>query len=236
MKKFNLRWIKLYWSKLAITLCTLFIVAAVSYTVYNYLTPINNEELSTDLSNNQTKNISNTEKIVEPFKVSEKDIEKDVVLNSEDTSSKSFPETNEISKEETNEKIISYQIKPGDTLFSISRKYMPYTDTEKAVYTLRELNKIDENCLLITGKTINIPTYDSPEAKNPNLTNNIDTLTYTVKPGDTLFKIAREYMSWCDSRDGVMEIIKLNNLKDASVIKTGQEIAIPCNTKNTTKN
>lgn len=233
MKKINLKWIKLYWSKLAITLCTVFIVAAVSYTVYNYLTPINNKELSTDLSNNQTKNISNTENTVEPFKVSEKDMEKEMISNSEGAPSKSSSDTNEVSKEKSNEKIISYQIKPGDTLFSISRKYMPYTDTEKAIYTLRELNKIDENCLLITGKTINIPTYDSPEAKNPNLTNNIDTLTYTVKPGDTLFKIAREYMSWCDSRDGVMEIIKLNNLKDASVIKTDQEIAIPCNTKKT---
>lgn len=234
MKKINLGWIKLYWSKLAITLCTIFILAAISYTVYNYLAPINTEELSADLSNTKTKNISNTEITVEPFKVSDKDMEKEVVSNSKGDTSKSS-ETKELSEEESKEKIITYKVKSGDTLFSISRKYMPYIDTSKAINTLKELNKIDENCLLITGKTINIPTYDSPEAQNPNITNKLDTLTYTVKPGDTLFKIAREYMSWCDSRDGVIEIIKLNNLKESSVIKAGQQISIPCNTKKSTK-
>lgn len=234
MRKLNLKWIKFYWSKLAITLCTIFIVAAISYTVYNYLTPISTKDLSSDLSNNKTQNSSNTENTVEPFKIPENDVEKEVSLNSKDGTSESSSETNELSQEKLNEKIISYQIKPGDTLFSISRKYMPYVDTSKAINTLKKLNKIDDTCLLITGKTISIPTYDSPKAQNPNITNKIDTLTYTVKPGDTLFKIAREYMSWCDSRDGVIEIIKLNNLKKSSVIRTGQQIEIPCNTEKNT--
>jgi len=57
-------------------------------------------------------------------------------------------------------------------------------------------------------------------------------LTYTVKPGDSLIKIAKKY------NVPVKEIIKANNLKKPYTIYVGQKLKIPVKTpqKNQSKN
>lgn len=242
MENLNFKWLKLYWRKLVITLLTIFIVATISYTVYNYVTPVKKSKLSTksqntkkDICSEKHKDSSNNNTIVESSESSEKhikkDLEKDTSINFKNENNKSSLNSQDMSKNSTDKKTIQYKVQSGDTLFSICRKYMPYKDTNEAITTLKELNKMESISVLKTGQMLNIPTYNSPEAKNPNITDNINTLTYTAKPGDTLFSIAKNYMTWCNPKNAVMEIIKLNNLKEANFIKAGQKIIIPCNTQ-----
>lgn len=100
---------------------------------------------------------------------------------------------------------ITYTVKPGDTLYGISNQF------GVSVTELAELNGI-KGSFLEVGKVLNIP---SNIGKNP------DTMfMYTVKPGDTLYKIANKYNTT------VNEIINLNYLKNTN-LSVGQVLRIP---------
>ena len=99
--------------------------------------------------------------------------------------------------------------KNGDTLLKLSKQYG---------IELKELmhknNFIDAN-KIIEGELIIIPL----ESNNKN--DNKAHIVYEVKEGDTLYKIARNY------RINVKEIIDINNLSNASYLKSKQRILIP---------
>ena len=73
---------------------------------------------------------------------------------------------------------MTYTVKPGDTLYGISNQF------GVSVTELAEFNGIKGSNLPI-GTILKIP---SKLGSNPN-----NMFMYTVKPGDTLYKIATKY-------------------------------------------
>ena len=101
------------------------------------------------------------------------------------------------------EDFVVYRVEPNDTLYSIARRYNTKVDS------IKSYNNLDSNILSI-GQILQIPI------------NSIDTtyITYTVKPNDTLYSIARRYNTT------VAEIQAINN-NLSSNLSIGQEIKIP---------
>ena len=98
-----------------------------------------------------------------------------------------------------------YQVLPGETIESISKKINIMTDE------LRRLNGIGENAIIREGSYIIIP----KEMNNNNYK------TYIVKPGDNMYAIAR------DNNVDFMTLLKLNGLNENDYIYPNQEIVIP---------
>ena len=99
----------------------------------------------------------------------------------------------------------TYTVKRGDTLYGISNQF------GVSVSELASLNNIKGSSLSI-GQIIKIP---NKAGTNPNTL-----FMYTVKSGDTLYKIAMKYNTT------VNEILKLNYLTDTN-LKIGQVLRIP---------
>ena len=99
----------------------------------------------------------------------------------------------------------TYTVKPGDTLYGISNQY------GVSVTELAELNGIQGSNLPV-GTVLKIP---SATGTNPN-----NMFMYTVKSGDTLYKIATKYNTT------PQKIIDLNYLKSTNIVP-GQVLRIP---------
>lgn len=104
--------------------------------------------------------------------------------------------------EETNQ--ITYQVKKGDSLYSIAKKYN--TTAEE----IKKLNNLSSNLLQI-GQILKI---------NSNSSNN--TINYKVVSGDSLYSIAKKYNTTVD------KIKNLNNL-NTNLLQIGQTLKIPTN-------
>ena len=96
-----------------------------------------------------------------------------------------------------------YTIKKGDNLYSIAKNYN---------ITLEELINFNQqgSTLLHIGEQLLIPIN--------NQTNN--NIQYVIKPGDTLYNIAKRY------NNNVDEIKRINNL-NTNMLKIGETILIP---------
>ena len=140
--------------------------------------------------------------IANKYNVSVNDLKK---LNNLDNNILSIGENLYIPKGNTIEETdyIVYQVKPGDTLYSISKEYNTSPDA------IVEYNNLSSNILAI-NQILQIPIE---KISNENT-------IYVVKPGDTLYKIANNYGV------SVMEIMNLNNL-DSTIINIGEVILIP---------
>ncbi len=100
---------------------------------------------------------------------------------------------------------MTYVVKAGDTLYGISNQF------GVSVTELARLNNITGSTIKV-GQVLKIP---SKSGTNP------DTMfMYTVKKGDTLYKIALKYNTTVD------KIVDLNNLKSTS-LSIGQVLRIP---------
>ena len=99
----------------------------------------------------------------------------------------------------------TYTVKPGDTLYGISNQY------GVSVTDLAELNGIKGSSLAV-GTVLKIPTSSGV---NPN-----NMFMYTVKSGDTLYKIATKYNTT------PQKIIDLNYLPNTNIVP-GQVLRIP---------
>ena len=99
----------------------------------------------------------------------------------------------------------TYTVKAGDTLYGISNQF------GVSVTELAELNGIKGSSLAV-GTVLKIPTNSG---NNPN-----NMFMYTVKSGDTLYKIATKYNTT------PQKIIDLNYLKNTN-ITPGQVLRIP---------
>ena len=99
----------------------------------------------------------------------------------------------------------TYIVKPGDTLYSIAKKY------NTTVENLKQLNNLTTNTLSI-NQQLQIPTTEFIETPTT-------TVTYTVAPGDTLYSIARTYNTT------VNNIKTLNNLT-TNLLTVGQQLLI----------
>jgi len=99
-----------------------------------------------------------------------------------------------------------YIVQKGDTLYSISTKY------NTSVNNLKELNNLNNNTIYI-GQQLLVPNN-----KNPQESEDYD--IYTVKKGDSLWKISQAYDIT------VNELIELNNLT-TNTIKIGDKLKVP---------
>jgi len=101
--------------------------------------------------------------------------------------------------ETTNEDNV-YIVQPGDSLYSIAKKYNTTVDTIKSI------NNLNSNLLSI-GQTLLLPVSN-------------EYINYSVKAGDSLYNIARRYNTT------VSEIKRLNNL-NSDLLSIGQVLRLP---------
>lgn len=99
----------------------------------------------------------------------------------------------------------TYTVKAGDTLYGISNQF------GVSVTELANLNNVSATTLQI-GQVLTIP---GTSGTNPN-----NMFMYTVKKGDSLYKIAQKYNTTVDA------IVKLNNLPNTN-LSIGQVLRIP---------
>lgn len=118
-----------------------------------------------------------------------------------------------IGYEQNNDNI--YTVKKGDSLWSIAKKY------NISVEELKAANNLTSN-LLNLGQKLNIPVIQEEPIPG-------DYIVYTIKKGDSLYKIANQYNISVD------EIIDYNDLSTAN-LSIGQQILIPINNKQTEYN
>lgn len=104
-----------------------------------------------------------------------------------------------------------YTVKPGNNLYSIAKKYNVSVDS------IKSLNNLTSDILSV-GQQLKIPlTITPPE----------DSKRYTVKPGDTLYSIAKNFGMSVD------ELISLNNLQ-SNTLSIGQQLIVNQNTSGST--
>lgn len=96
----------------------------------------------------------------------------------------------------------TYIVKKGDSLYSIARTYNTSVDK------LKEINNLTSNALAI-GQVLKLPSSNASEK-----------VVYTVKKGDSLYSIAREYGTTVDA------IKKLNNII-SNTLSIGQKLLLP---------
>ncbi len=107
---------------------------------------------------------------------------------------------------------VTYIVQPGDTLYSIARAY------DTTVEAIMVANNLTTTALSI-GQTLKIPTPEPP------ITEPIEPTppppdVYTVRAGDTLFSIARQFGTT------VQQLMDLNNLTTTEIFP-GQVLQIP---------
>lgn len=116
---------------------------------------------------------------------------------------------------EPTDNYITYVVKNGDTLYSIARNY---NTTVNELITYNNLN----STALSIGQLLRIPTMQTIiEEELPTS----EYITYTVKSGDNLYSIARNYNTT------VSELMNYNNLK-TNLLSIGQLLRIPINSQN----
>lgn len=103
---------------------------------------------------------------------------------------------------------MTYTVKNGDTLYSIATSY------GISVEELKRANNLTSNNLYI-GQELKVLTTNT----NPTEPSN-DYQIYTVKKGDSLWSIAREF------NISIPEIIDLNNLETIN-LKVGDQLKVP---------
>lgn len=106
-----------------------------------------------------------------------------------------------------------YIVKSGDSLYSISKKFNTTVDE------LKKINNLSSNLLSINQKLI-IPKNSIDNNSNNN--NIVTENTYTVKSGDSLYRIAINFNTSVD------ELKRLNNLSSNN-LSIGQKLIIPSN-------
>ena len=118
-----------------------------------------------------------------------------------------------------------YEIRPGDNLGSIARRYRTTPEV------LRSINHLKSNTI-IAGRTLLLP---GPAASSDSYSLSADArladkqdrkragrqrVNYTVQSGDTLWEIARSH------KVGVKELAKWNNMAPGDSLSIGQSLAI----------
>lgn len=102
---------------------------------------------------------------------------------------------------------LSYTVAPGDSLYTIAHTY------NSTVANILRFNTISNPDLIFPGKNIIIP-LSPPEA-----------IIYSVKPGDTVYRIAKKYGT------PVENLIQFNYLAPPFLIYPGQQLVITASLK-----
>lgn len=104
----------------------------------------------------------------------------------------------------------THKVKQNETVWALSKKY------GVSIQSIEKLNRINSNHLIITGQTLQIPSKDGSQTVNKNDNKS----TYTIKSGDTLWRIAR------NNHISLDELLSLNNLNASDIIYPGQVIKL----------
>ena len=112
----------------------------------------------------------------------------------------------------------TYTVQSGDSLYKIAGQYGVTVDE---IITANNL----KSTKLQIGQVLVIPTGTIQPTPTPTLPNN-NYITYTVKPGDSLYKIANNYNTTVNA------IKDLNNLKSNN-LSIGQQLKIPSSSNDT---
>jgi len=105
----------------------------------------------------------------------------------------------------------SYTVQPGDTLYSIARRF---NTTPEA---LAQLNNLVNPDILVIGQILSIP--GAGQGTQPSSTQG--STVYTVQVGDTMFSIAQRFHTTVDA------IARANNIYNPWFIYVGQQLVIP---------
>jgi len=118
-----------------------------------------------------------------------------------------------------------HKVKNGESLGRIANKY-GLSVTELKTYNKLKSNTIHPGDKLIVGKIqTTIPANEAVASEsNSAKGKDLDFIFYTVKQGDTLWKIAQQH-----NGISVEEIMRLNNIKNEKEIKPGQRIKVAQN-------
>jgi len=101
----------------------------------------------------------------------------------------------------------TYTVKSGDTLGEIAKRFNTTTNA------LAELNEIEDPNLISVGQKIKVNGTEKVSAGS-------GTTTYTVKPGDTLGEIAKDYGTTINA------IASTNGINNPNLISVGQKLTI----------
>lgn len=134
---------------------------------------------------------------------------------------------------------ISYKVKPGESVGSLANRYQISNEE------LASFNKFSANSTLYVGQTIKVPATvvndadekapltssrnaktsskepSGKESSSKETAAKIDTISYTVKSGDTLSRIASRFNTTND------ELAKLNKISASSMVIVGQKLKVP---------
>lgn len=135
-------------------------------------------------------------------------------LNNLNTTSLSIGQVLKIPISITTSESETYTVKSGDSLYSIANKFNTTVDN------IKNANNLSSNLLNI-GQVLKIPGASTSAPTTE------DYILYTVKPGDNLYAISKEYGLNQD------EIMRYNNLS-SNLLNIGQILKIPTNKKETT--
>ncbi len=108
-----------------------------------------------------------------------------------------------------------YEVKSGDTLFSIARRY------QTSVADLLALNEMNEDSRLLAGARILTPSKAESALPKPPVDQPGDYAVYVVEHGDTLFDIARLHLT------SEARLLDLNGLADARALVAGETLLAP---------
>ncbi len=98
----------------------------------------------------------------------------------------------------------SYEVQPGDSLYSISRRF------NTTVSVLQGLNELGDSSQIVAGETIAVPAMDESRYK-----------VYVVAAEDSLSSIAERFQT------DVSELRSLNDIADEHDLTEGQTILVP---------
>ena len=110
----------------------------------------------------------------------------------------------------------AYKVKDGDTLSHIASRY------GTSVKTLVALNNLPGNGNAIyAGEVLKVPGKGSTTAARPAKRSQLGRVTYIVKPGDTISKIAKRYK--CSQAN----LLAANRLRSSDRIYAGKPLQVP---------
>lgn len=117
----------------------------------------------------------------------------------------------ESTSQDINTENVSYTVQSGNTLWQIASEY------GTTVQELASINNISNPNLIYPGQVLKILTNSTV---NGSETRGIGGITYTVKRGDTLYKIANTYGVT------VAHIVEINDIQNPNLIYPGEKLRI----------
>ena len=106
----------------------------------------------------------------------------------------------------------SHDVRPGDTLSGLAHRY------GTTVGTLARANHLADPDRIVAGRSLAVPRAGAGSARSGGRATG---LTYRVRPGDTVWDIARR------SGTSVRAVLEANGLRASALIHPGQELRLP---------